>query len=346
MYYDNTHDNEEDNKTTGGRPSSVKILNEDDRSVTSEITFQSATKNNVSRPMQVAQNQEQSVDPSSQRRPSIGNESLLSGARIALTRYYPRRASAADHPNHQVHLSNTNRLPGTATRRLTEPHASSHYSKSSSDHINTIIELKLQVAEQKELIGRLTSDLSHAVSEQKALLTKTKQPAKPLFTMASLAEEKAHSDNSSSLHQQYNELREDMNRMQKSMDLQQEKIDAVESENRRLSKERNSLLQLQRQRDRMSCKLTESSCSSSSSVSHLHEPSGSTGFTASSTDISGLSGCDLISPADLALAVDQRQAEPADTSYLPWSKVKRRFIEPVNSHRQQFNTTPRAFFPR
>jgi hypothetical protein len=171
--------------------------------------------------------------------------------------------------------------------------------------------------------------------------------------MASLAEEKTHSDNSSSssLHQQYNKLQEDMNRLQKSMDLQRVKMAALEEDNRRLSKERN---RLQRQIDGTSCKLTESSESSHSSSSsdpHLHERSDSQDFIATLTECSGLSGCERISPTDLAqpcrhyqprraIAVDQSQDELADTSYLPWSKAKRRFSEPVNSHGQKSISPP------
>ncbi len=339
---------EDNNMGMGGWPSSVNLFHhdeDDDSSVPSEITFQSAVRNiSMDRLMQLLQprmRQEQSMSMHQ-------NEDICldwSGARVASSTCYPRRAGAADHhPNHQEERSNTNRLPGMPTRRFTEPPASSH-SQSSSDYINTIVELKLQVANQKETIDRLTSDLNHALSGKKALLTQTKRP-KPLFTMRPLAEEKDHSDNSRSLHQQYNALREDMKRMQKSMDLQQETVAALKADNRRLSEERSSL---QRQIDRMSCKLTESSHSLSSSDPHLHDaPFGSQDVTASLTDVSGLS--ELISPADLAhtcyqprraTGVDQRQDELAHTSYLPFSKVKRRFSEPVNSHGQKFSSTPK-----
>eukprot|EP00984_Skeletonema_dohrnii_P001120 scaffold349_cov157-Skeletonema_dohrnii-CCMP3373.AAC.6 len=274
------------------------------------------------------------------KRPSIGNddEGLCSGARVELSPDSPPpRAIVADHPN--PNQSNTNRLGGIATRRFTAPPA---WSPKPPDHIDVIIELKLQVAQQKETIDCLTSDLNHAVSENKALLSKANQPAKPMFSLASLAEEKAHSDNSRSLHQQYNELREEMNRLQKSMDLQQEKMAAVEAENRSLTKERN---RLQSQLDRMSCKMTDIP----SSDLRESEQSGSVDFTANLTEssgfFSGLSGCELIPPpvqSRRASAVDQTQDKLAHNSYLPWSKVKRRYSEPVYSHgQQQGKTTPR-----
>ncbi len=144
FYEDNTID----------RPSSVHISH-DDMSVASEITFQSALGDiSMDRLVHLM-----SMDPSRRQRPAIGNEGLCSGARIALSHYYyPRTANATDHQNHQESIRN--HPPGMATRRFTEPPASV-----SDDHINAIIELKLQVANQKEMIGRLTSDLNHALSE-------------------------------------------------------------------------------------------------------------------------------------------------------------------------------------
>jgi len=332
----------------GGWPSSVKIFHDgDDMSVASEITFQSAVRNiSMGRLMQLMQpglSQEQLMGRSSQTSSMGGNEDICvdwSGSKVAVSRYHTPKTSAAYQEERQHHPAgrSTNCLSVIAARRFTEPHTSSR-SHSSSEHIKTIIELKLQVANQKETIDRLTSDLNHSLSEKRVLLTQTKRFAKPLFAMASLAEE-LQSDNS---------RREDMNRLQKSMDLQQETIAVLEADNRRLRKERNSL---QRQIDRMSCKLTESSHSSSSSASdpHLHHdaPSGSQDVTASLTDASRLSGCELISPTDLtlmcyqprrAITEYQRQDELGHTSYLPWCKVKRIFSEPVNSNGQQHNTT-------
>mmetsp|Transcript_21748 Transcript_21748/g.33188 ORF Transcript_21748/g.33188 Transcript_21748/m.33188 type:complete len:455 (+) Transcript_21748:210-1574(+) len=331
----------------GKRPSSVDISDEDNRTVASDITFQSAVRSiSMERLLQLMKNQgaaqEHSTEPSSHRPSMNEDEGLCSGARVELSPDYPPpRAIVADHPNpnHRQDQSNTNRLGGIATRRYTSPPA---WSPKPPDHIDVIIELKLQVAQQKETIDCLTSDLNHALSENKALLSKANQPAKPMFSLASLAEEKAHSDNSRSLHQQYNELREEMNRLQKSMDLQQEKMAAVEADNRSLTKERN---RLQSQLDRMSCKMTDIP----SSDLRESEQSGSVDFTANLTEssgfFSGLSGCELIPPpvqSRRASAVDQTQDKIAHNSYLPWSKVKRRYSEPVYSHeQQQGKTTPR-----
>ena len=273
------------------RPSAVDVSDED-RSVTSDITFQSATM-------------------------SRSIERLL------------RMAADKSKPG------------GMVTRRFPEPHAS----QPSNDHIDAIIQLKLQVAQQKEMIDCLTSDLNNALSEKRALLSKANQPAKPkpIFTLVSLAEEKAHSDNSRSLHKQYNELREEMSRLQISMGLQQEKMAAVEADNRSLTNERNSL---RIQIAKMDCK------TAGSAYSPAREPSGSQDFTANLTEFSGLSGSEIIPSSDMtgsccrprrASAVDQSQSELAHSSYLPWSKVKRRSSEPVYFHGQRDNTREEFF---
>ena len=231
-----------------------------------------------------------------------------------------------------VGQSNPGHIGGKATRRFTAPHTS----QPSDDHVSAIIELKLQVAQQKEMIDCLSSDLNHALSEKKALLSKANQPAKPVFPLASLTEEKAHSDNSRSLYQQYNELRDEMIRLQKSLYLQQEKMDAVEAENRSLTKERN---RLQSQISRMSCKMAESESFPSSSVPYA---SASQDFTATLTEFSGLSECELIPPADdLRSGCRPRRARAehqlAYNSYLPRSK--RRSNVSIYSHGQQGKPT-------
>ncbi len=263
------------------RPSAVDI-SEEDRSVTSDITFQSATGRSIERLLRMT----------------------------------------AD--------SNG----GIAIRRHTEPHASQP-SNRSNEHIDTIIQLKLQVAQQKEMIDCLTSDLNNALSEKRALLSKANQPAKakPMFTFVSLAEEKAHSDNSRSLHQQYNELQEEMRRLQISMDLQQERMAAVEADYRSLTNERDSL---RIEIARMNGKAAESDYLPSSSDLHSREASGSQDFTANLTEFSGFSGSDLIPSSDLtcssrrASALEQSQNKLAHSSYLP--KANRRSSEPVFFH--------------
>ena len=258
-------------------PSPVDISG--DKSVASEITFQSAKRD-------------------------ISNEWLLQ----------------------KMNQSNADHVGGTTTRHT---HPQTHHP--SNDHISTIIELKLQVAQQKEMIDSLTLDLNHALSEKKAILSKAvsltldlnhefaekkailskaKQPAKT-FTLASLVEEKAHSNNSRSLHEQYNEL--------------QEKLAAIEAENSSLRNERNML---QSRIARMSSKMDESNTS-----------------TACLTDFSESSGCEPMSPVDdllhpnqprRASVVGQSHHKLAQDSYLSWCEVKRRSSEPtVYSHKQQ-----------
>lgn len=234
-----------------------------------------------------------------------------------------KKPPSVDTSGHTAHIG------GTTARRLTDPRSQTH--QPSNNHIDTIIKLKLQVAQQKEIIDSLTLDLNNALSEKKAILSKAvsltldlnrfeknkailskakKQPAKT-FTLASLAEEKAHSDNSRSLYEQYNEL--------------QEKLAAVEAENTSLRNERNML---QSRLARMSSKMDESNT------------------TANLTDYSESSGCELMSPADDLLhpgfqtrranSVGQSHHILAHDSYLPWSEVKRRSSEPTAySQRQQ-----------
>ena len=134
-------------------------------------------------------------------------------------------------------------------RRLCKRSPTSIHNQSRSDEINTIIELKLQVAQQKETIDRLSSDLEHAISEKETLLSKIKPPPKPILKVAFLVEEKAHSDNTKALHQQYNELQDRMIKLQKTMDLQKEQMIALEEDNEHLTNERNSF---QAQLERMS----------------------------------------------------------------------------------------------
>lgn len=271
------------------RPSAVDISDEA-RSVTSDITFQSAT---------------------------------MSRSRLL-----------------QIMKADQSNSGGMATRRFTEPYASQ---PSNNEHIDTIIQLKLQVARQKEMIDCLTSDLNNALSQKRALLSTANQPAKakPMFTFVSLAEEKAHSDNSRSLHQQYNELQEEMSRLQISMGLQQEKMAALEADNRSLTYERNSL---RIKIARMNGKTAESAYLPSSTDLHLRETSGSQDFTANLTEFSGFSGSELIPSSDLtcsycqsrrASAVEQSQNKLAFSSYLPCGKVNRRSSEPVYFHGQR-----------
>ena len=113
---------------------------------------------------------------------------------------------------------------------------------------------------------------------------------------------------------------------------------------------------LQEQIDRLSsCKLTESSSSMSSGDHHQYDNScsRSQGFTAScTTDFSGLSMPEVISPSELAQSsyqprrrASERQSEQEESSgtFFPWSKPKRRCSEPVvhSSNGQPSNSSPR-----
>ena len=280
-----------------------------------------------------------------EKKPSSVDISCLDSSNRSVASEITFQSASIDWLLQMVNQSKTGHLGGTATRRFTDPHTS----QPSNDHIDTIIELKLQVAQQKETIDCLRSDLkNHALSEKRALHPKDNQPAKPMFTLASLFEEKAHSDNSRSLYHQYNELRDEMIRLQKSLYLQQEKMAAVEEENRSLTKERN---RLQSQIDRMSCKMADSASLPSSSDPYA---SASQDFTANLTEFSGLSECELmqaICADDLhsgcqprrASAKDQSQQQLERNSYFPNYFPKRKHGSSVSaySHGQQGKTTPR-----
>ena len=70
----------------------------------------------------------------------------------------------------EIEQSNTAHIGGTTARRLTDPRSQTY--QPSNNHIDTIIKLKLQVAQQKEMIDSLTLDLNNALSEKKAILSK------------------------------------------------------------------------------------------------------------------------------------------------------------------------------
>lgn len=291
------------------------------------------------------------------------SSSAPKGRSIISKNYYPKRASSPGyHQSHQARqedeaLSTRRPLYGKPLRRHTEPQTKEDVqptSPSSSAYINEIIELKLQVANQKDSIDRLTSERNHALSENKIPPIKTRR--RRLSIMSSLVEEKAYSyEDSGSLHQKYNELQGAMNNLQKSMDLQRKTMDVMEEDNRRLSKEKNTL---QEQVDRLNQKLSHlsSSCSCSSpscSSPNIHlDCSDSHGVTASCTEdfsFSSLIEGEEISPSELLhssyqprRAKNEKQSErqESNVSFLPWNSMpRRRFSEPVNSgHSSKLST--------
>jgi hypothetical protein len=285
--------NEEENNAMDRYPLSVNILSPDD---ISEITYQSAAvrKNEtMERLTQLIQKgllrQVRTMNPSQK------SSTLIGETIAAALSYPPRREGPFDYPKREEATRRftyepESHLLGEPARRSTEPppHSSCCERKmsmednqSSSSHINTIIDLKLQIANQKEMIDRLASELNCARSKNKDL-SKAK---KPVSFIESLAKENARFD--SSLLQQHYKLREVMTRIQKSMYKQQEKLNVLEESNRRLRKERKAL---QHQIDTLNCKLTESSSTfrftSGPHQDEPHEPSGSQSFTASLTELS------------------------------------------------------------
>ena len=315
----------------------------DDCSVASKITFQSTAQQTLSmeKLKKLMQREDFPQDSMGTRQVS---SSAPKGRSIISKNYYPRRASSPGyHQSHQARqedeaLSTRRPLYGKkALRRLTEPQTKGDdqpTSPSPSAYINDIIELKLQLANQKEIIDRLTSERNHALSENK-ISPKTRR--RRLSIMSSLVEEKAYSyEDSGSLHQKYNELQGAMDNLQKSFDLQRKTMDVMEEDNRRLSKERDAL---QEQVDR----LIASSCSCSSPNIHL-DCSDSHGVTASCTadlSFSSLIESDEISPSELlhssyqprrAKYEKQSERQESNVSFLPWNSMpNRRSSEPINS---------------
>ena len=301
-------DKKYDDKMNEGRPQSVSILDDDDVSINSEITFQSVKKSiTMKRLLQLMHEDlhEQAMDQSNVTR-SVSN-----------SLHYPRRKTTVVRHQHQRNQSQDNCLQTTTTRRHTMPPTSIH-NQSRSDEINTIIELKLQVAQQMETIDRLSSDLSLQLTEKEALLSKVKPPPKPMLKVASLMEEKAHSDNTKSLHQQYNELQDKMTKLQKTMELQKEQMTALEADNERLTNESDSF---QRKINRMSF----NTFSSSSTTDPLRESE----YTANTVLSSELSEFELATPDadDVDVAhlrrgskVDQSLDELMHERFLCWMK--------------------------
>lgn len=330
----------------------ITLHHGDDCSVASEITFQSTTVQQRSLSMEklkkLMQREEVPQETMGTRQVS---PSAPKGRSIISKNYYPnpkRASSPGYHQSHQARqedeaLSTRRPLYGKPFRRHTEPQTKGDdqpRSPSPSAYINEIIELKLQLANQKESIDRLTSERNNALSENKIPPIKTRR--RRLSIMSSLVEEKAYSyEDSGSLHQKYNELQGAMNNLQKSFDLQKKTMDVMEEDNRRLIKERDTL---QEQVDRLiasSCSCSSPSCSSPNI--HL-DCSDSHGVTASCTadlSFSSLIESDEISPSELlhssyqprrASYEEKAEQQESNVSYFPWNSMpKRRFSEPDNS---------------
>lgn len=336
----------------------ITLHHGDDCSVASEITFQSTAQQrslSMEKLKKLMQREDFPQD-------SIGkiqvSSSAPKGRSIISKNYYPKRASSPGyHQSHQARqedeaLSTRRPLIGKkALRRLTEPQTKGDdqpTSPSPSAYINDIIELKLQLANQKEIIDRLTSERNHALSENKIPPIKTRR--RRLSIMSSLVEEKAYSyEDSGSLHQKCNELQGAMNNLQKSFDLQRKTMDVMEEDNRRLRKEKDTL---QEQVDRLiasSCSCSSPSCSSPNI--HL-DCSDSHGVTASCTadfSFSSLIESDEISPSELlhssyqprrAKYEKQSKRQESNVSFLPWNSMpRRRSSEPINSgHSSKLST--------
>lgn len=315
----------------------ITLHHGDDYSVASEITFQSTAQQSRSLSMEKLKKLMQREEvPQAQE--SVGTRQVSSGApkgrSIISNNYYLSQARQED----EALSTRIRPLNGKALRRRTEPQTKGddqQTSPSSSAYINEIIELKLQLANQKEMIDRLTSERNHALSENKIPPIKTRR--RRLSIMSSLVEEKAYSyEDSGSLHQKYNELQGAMNNLQKSMDLQRKTMDVMEEDNRRLSKERD---RLQEQVDRLSSSCSCSSPSCSSPNIHV-DCSDSHGVTASCTadfSFSNSIESEEISPSELlrssyeprrAKNEKQPERQESNVSFIPW---RRRFSEPVNS---------------
>ena len=330
----------------------ITLHHGDDYSVASEITFQSTAQQSRSLSMEKLKKLMQREEvPQAQE--SVGTRQVSSGApkgrSIISNNYYLSQARQED----EALSTRIRPLNGKALRRRTEPQTNGDdqpTSPSSSAYINEIIELKLQLANQKETIDCLTSERNHALSENKIPPIKTRR--RRLSIMSSLVEEKAYSyEDSGSLHQKYNELQGAMNNLQKSMDLQRKTMDVMEEDNRRLRKERD---RLQEQVDRLSLSCSCSSPSCSSPNIHL-DCSDSHGVTASCTadfSFSSLIESEEISPSELlhssyqprrAKHEKQSERQESNVSFLPWNSMpRRRFSEPVDSgHSSKLSTRTR-----